>query len=49
MNCGCESPPREYLQLNRNYFPGIVSKMVRDSLVMDSASIENEYKGQFEY
>lgn len=45
MNCGWESTPREYLQLHRNNFSGFVSKIVRDSLVMDSASIENEYKG----
>ncbi|EJG5414255.1 phage portal protein [Salmonella enterica] len=43
-NCGWESNPRERHRLKRDNFSGFMSKMVRDSLVMDSAPIETEYK-----
>ncbi|EJF7575636.1 phage portal protein [Salmonella enterica subsp. enterica] len=43
-NCGWESNPRERQRLRRDNFSGFMGKMVRDSLVMDSAPIETEYK-----
>lgn len=43
-NCGWEFNPRERQRLGRDNFSGFMSKMVRDSLVMDSAAIETEYK-----
>ncbi|EMD0638847.1 phage portal protein [Salmonella enterica] len=43
-NCGWEANPRERQRLRRDNFSGFMGKMVRDSLVMDSAPIETEYK-----
>ncbi|HGX3708872.1 TPA: phage portal protein [Escherichia coli] len=43
-HCGWESNPRERQRLRRDNFSGFMGKMVRDSLVMDSAPIETEYK-----
>ncbi|EFO7976630.1 phage portal protein [Salmonella enterica] len=43
-NCGWENNPRERHRLKRDNFSGFMSKLVRDSLVMDSAPIETEYK-----
>lgn len=43
-NCGWESNPRERQRLCRENFSGFMSKQVRDSLVMDSAPIETEFK-----
>lgn len=43
-NCGWESKPRERLRLRRDNFSGFMAKMVRDSLVLDSAPIETEFK-----
>lgn len=43
-NCGWETNPRERLRLRRDNFSGFMAKMVRDSLVLDSAPIETEYK-----
>lgn len=43
-NCGWENNPRERQRLRRDNFSGFMAKMVRDSLVMDSAPIETEYK-----
>lgn len=43
-NCGWENNPRMRQRLKRDSFSGFMSKLVRDSLVMDSAPIETEYK-----
>ncbi|EON2339020.1 phage portal protein [Escherichia coli] len=43
-NCGWETDPRQRLRLRRDNFSGFMGKMVRDSLVMDSAPIETEFK-----
>ncbi|ECX5877008.1 phage portal protein [Salmonella enterica] len=43
-NCGWETNPRLRQRLKRDNFAGFMSKLVRDSLVMDSAPIECEYK-----
>jgi len=43
-NCGWESNPRQRARLKRDNFSGFMSKLVRDSLIMDSAAIETEYK-----
>lgn len=43
-NCGWENNPRERQRLGRDSFSGLMGKLVRDSLVMDSAPIECEYK-----
>lgn len=43
-NCGWETNPRERHRLRRDNFSGFMSKMTRDSLVMDSCPIETEYK-----
>ena len=43
-NCGWEANPRERQRLRRDNFSGFMAKLVRDSLVMDSAPIETEYK-----
>ncbi|ECH9374572.1 phage portal protein [Salmonella enterica subsp. enterica] len=43
-NCGWESNPRQRQRLGRDSFSGFMARQVRDSLVMDSAPIETEYK-----
>lgn len=43
-NCGWESNPRQRMRLKRDNFSGIMAKLVRDSLIMDSAAIETEWK-----
>lgn len=43
-NCGWEKNPRQRARLKRDSFPNLVSKLVRDSLVLDSAAIETEFK-----
>lgn len=43
-NCGWETNPRQRSRLRRDNFSGFMNKVVRDSLVMDSAPIETEYK-----
>ncbi|EHS7647106.1 phage portal protein [Salmonella enterica] len=43
-NCGWETDPRNRLRLRRDNFSGFMSKIVRDSLVLDSAPIETEFK-----
>ncbi len=43
-NCGWEPNPRSRQQLGRDNLSGFMAKVVRDSLVMDSAAIETEYK-----
>ncbi len=43
-NCGWEFNPRARKRLKRDSFLQFMSKHVRDSLIMDSAPIETEYK-----
>ena len=43
-NCGWEANPRRRMKLKRDNFSGFMAKTVRDSLVMDSAPIETEWK-----
>lgn len=43
-NCGWEFNPRKRRMLKRDSFSQFISKYVRDSLTMDSAAIETEYK-----
>jgi hypothetical protein len=44
LNCGWETNPRRRQRLHRDNFPNFMSKIVRDSLTMDSCPIETEYK-----
>lgn len=44
LNCGWESKPRQRLRLKRDNFSGLMAKLVRDSLTMDSMAIETEWK-----
>lgn len=43
-NCGWESNPRQRKRLRRDNFSGFMMKQVRDSLILDSAPIETEWK-----
>lgn len=43
-NCGWESSPRQRMRLKRDNFSNFMSKLVRDSLVLDSMPIETEWK-----
>lgn len=43
-NCGWENNPRQRQRLKRDNFSGFMAKSVRDSLSLDSAPIETEYK-----
>lgn len=43
-NCGWESSPRQRARLKRDNFSNLMAKLVRDSLVLDSAPIETEWK-----
>lgn len=43
-NCGWEFNPRRRRQLKRDTFSQFMSKVVRDTLTMDSAAIETEWK-----
>lgn len=43
-NCGWESNPRQRTRLKRDNFSGFMGKLIRDSLIMDSAPIETEWK-----
>ena len=43
-NCGWENKPRQRMRLRRDSFSGFMSKLVRDSLTLDSAAIETEWK-----
>lgn len=43
-NCGWESSPRRRKALRRDSFSQFMARSVRDSLVMDSAPIETEFK-----
>lgn len=44
LNSGWETRPRHRQRLKRDNFTGLMSKLVRDSLTMDSAAIETEWK-----
>ncbi|ATI15653.1 portal protein [Bordetella phage vB_BbrM_PHB04] len=44
LNCGWEAKPRQRMRLKRDNFSGFMAKLVRDSLTMDSAPIETEWK-----
>lgn len=44
LNSGWESKPRQRLRLKRDNFSGLMAKLVRDSLTMDSMAIETEWK-----
>ncbi len=43
-HCGFEKNPRERARLKRDNFTTLMSKLVRDSLTMDSAPLETEFK-----
>ncbi len=43
-NCGWETDPRQRQRLKRDNFSNFMSKIVRDSLTMDSSPIETEFK-----
>ena len=43
-NCGWETNPRARARLKRDDFTSFLTKQVRDSLTMDSAPIETEFK-----
>lgn len=43
-HCGWERNPRQRARLKRDNFSNFMAKLVRDSLVLDSAPIETEYK-----
>lgn len=44
VNSGFERDPRQRSRLRRDNFSNLMSKLVRDSLTMDSAPIETEFK-----
>jgi hypothetical protein len=43
-NCGWETDPRKRKRLKRDSFPMFMSKLVRDTLTLDAAPIETEWK-----
>lgn len=43
-NCGFEKNPRQRARLRRDDFSSFMTKLTRDSLTMDSAPIETEFK-----
>lgn len=43
-NCGWEKNPRQRARLKRDDFSSLMSKLTRDSLTMDAAPIETEFK-----
>lgn len=43
-NCGWEANPRQRKRLRRDNFSGFMMKQIRDSLILDSAPIETEWK-----
>ncbi len=43
-NCGWETNPRQRARLKRDNFSNFMAKLTRDSLIMDSAPIETEFK-----
>ncbi len=44
MNSGWENKPRQRMRLKRDDFSGFMAKLTRDSLTLDSAGIETEWK-----
>jgi hypothetical protein len=44
MNSGWETKPRQRMRLKRDDFSSFMAKLVRDSLTLDSAGIETEWK-----
>lgn len=44
LNSGWETKPRQRMRLKRDNFTNLMSKLVRDSLTMDSMAIETEWK-----
>ena len=44
LNSGWETKPRQRMRLKRDNFSTLMSKLVRDSLTMDSMAIETEWK-----
>lgn len=44
LNSGWETKPRQRMRLRRDDFSSFMAKLVRDSLTMDSAPIETEFK-----
>lgn len=44
LHCGWEPNPRRRQRMHRDNFAGIMAKLVRDSLTLDSMPIETEYK-----
>lgn len=43
-NCGWETNPRARMRMRRDNFSGFMAKQIRDSLILDSAPIETEWK-----
>lgn len=43
-NCGWETNPRQRMRLKRDNFSNFMAKLTRDSLILDSAPIETEWK-----
>ena len=43
-NCGWERNPRQRMRMRRDNFSGFMAKQIRDTLVLDSAPIETEWK-----
>jgi len=43
-NCGWETKPRERKKMGREAFPQLMAKLTRDSLTLDAAPIELEWK-----
>lgn len=44
LNCGWETKPRQRMRLKRDDFSSFMAKLTRDSLTLDSAPIETEFK-----
>lgn len=44
LNSGWETKPRQRMRLKRDDFSSLMSKLVRDTLTLDSAPIETEFK-----
>lgn len=44
LNCGWETSPRARKRLKRDNFSNFMAKLIRDTLVMDAAAVETEFK-----
>lgn len=44
LNCGWETKPRQRMRLRRDDFASFMAKLTRDTLTLDSAPIETEFK-----